>query len=185
MLASQREEVHMKSKIIIIITLGIIFWFLNRETLVDKLMQADFPITASTKSGKQYYDPERNETVDMSRLIEDGLVTVIHLSKSSCNGCKIFNRNIDKLLLIRPDVAVVEVPAPGSVGYRATNRGKELNVKFVPFILIYDKTGKLVAVNDGDKREGTDIFMEWLSEEIDRKNTQLRDDWVKNKFSQY
>ena len=161
------------------------FWFLNRETLVDRLMHVNFPIATSINSGKQYYDPERNEMVDMSRLIEDGLVTVIHLSKSSCNGCKILNRNIDKLLSIRPDIAVVEIPAPGSVGYKAMNRGKELNVKFVPFILIYDKSGKLVAVNDGDKREGTDLFMEWINEEINRKNMQLRDGWVEKKFSQY
>lgn len=173
----------MKNKIVLVFLIGIVVWFINRETVIDKLMAVEFPIATTQKSGIQFYDPERYETVDMAEQIEKGVVTLVHLYKTSCRGCTVLNTNIDKLVRFRPDVAVTKIPAPGVANYKATYMGEKLNVKFLPFVMIFDREGKLVASDDGEKHEGFDLFYEWLQEEVDRKNSQLKEDWERKRNS--
>ena len=71
----------MKNKIVLVILIGIVAWFVNRETVIDKLMAVEFPIATTQGSGIQFYDPERYDIVDMADQTERGVVTLIHLYK--------------------------------------------------------------------------------------------------------
>jgi len=173
----------MKKKIFLIIFVGIVYLFFSRETDVDKLMDVQFPITISEGSGIQFFDPEKQSTVDMADQLEQGLVTVVYLYKSTCKSCQIFDTNLNKLVSFRPDVAVTKIPGPGIGRYKAKYMGEKLNVRFLPFIMIFDRDGRLVSSDNGENHEGYDLFYEWLQEEVDRKNAQLKEEWIRSKQS--
>ena len=173
----------MKSKILLVTLIVIGMFFTLRETLMDKLMEVEFPISIKEGSGIQFYDPKRNSTADVADQLEHGLVTVVYFYKSSCKSCQIFDTNLNKMVSFRPDIAVTKIPGPGIGGFNAAYMGKELNIRFLPFIMIFDREGKLVAEDNGDKHEGYDLFYEWLEEEVDRKNAQLKEEWIRNQKS--
>ena len=167
----------------IILVLGIGYWIFGHETVVDRLMDVEHPIQATEASGVQYYDPEPGSVFDMADLAEPGLITVVHLYKPSCRGCKIMDKELDKLLSIRPDIAIRQVPSPGVIGYQAVSQGEELNVNFVPFILVFDGTGQQLASDNGEENEGEDLLVDWLNSEVDRKNDELRAEWERKHSS--
>lgn len=173
----------MKNKIILGVVLVLAYLFISRETVIDKLMDVDFPISVTQESGIQFYDPEHYSTVDMADQPEMGLVSVVYLYKASCKSCQVFDKNLNKLVGLRPDVAVTKIPGPGIGRYKATYMGEKLNVRFLPFIMIFDREGKLVVSDEGEKHEGYDLFYEWLNDEVDRKNVQLKEEWIRKQAS--
>ena len=170
----------MKKYLFLFVIAGVIFWLASKESMIDKLMAVEFPIQESEKVEVRLFEPERGSVVDMSALTSLGRITVVHLHKPSCRGCQIFTNNIAKLQSIRPDVAVTQVDSIAGT-YTPTNQGVDLNVKFVPFVLIFDETGKLLAADDGDEKEGRNLFSDWLNAEIDRKNKQMREEWERKR----
>jgi len=173
----------MKIKIILGIVLVVIYLFVSSETEVDKLMDVEFPISIKEQSGIQFYDPEYNSIVDMADQLERGLVSVVYLYKASCKSCQIFDKNLAKLVSLRPDISVTKIPSPGIGRYRANYMGEKLNVKFLPFVMIFDREGKLIAADNGKIYQGRGLFHEWLNEEVDRKNDQLKEEWLRNRSS--
>lgn len=167
----------MKNKIFLVILICFIAWFVSRETVIDKLMAVEFPITITQNSGIRFYDPEYHSTVDMADQPETGLASIVYLYKASCKSCQIFDKNLSKFVRFRPDVAVTKIPGPGIGRYNAAYMGEKLNVRFLPFIMIFDRNGKLLASDSGETHEGYDLFYEWLQEEVDRKNAQLKEEW--------
>ena len=173
----------MNNKFLIIIVVIVAIWYLAYESVMDKLMKVEYPITVQEASGEQYYDPKRYSVVDMEDMRVSGLATVIHLYKKGCRGCEILNSNLGKLMSLRPDIAVVQIPSPWVVNYKATYKGNKLNIKSVPFVMIFDREGNLLASDDGKDRHGVDLSIEWLNEEVGRKNEQLREEWERKKSS--
>ena len=173
----------MNNKFLILIVVAAAIWHFAYESTMDKLMKVEYPIAVQESSGEQYYDPERYSVVDMNDMSETGLVTLVHLYKKGCRGCEIFNSNLGKLMSLRPDIAVVQIPTPGVANYNATYKGEKLNIKSVPFVMIFDQEGNLLASNDGDERHGVELSIEWLNEEVDRKNKQLKEEWEQKKAS--
>lgn len=173
----------MKNKFLILIAIVAAIWHFAYESTMDKLMKVEYPIAVQSGSGEQYYDPKRYSVVDMDDMREPGLVTLVHLYKKGCRGCETLNNNIGKLVQYRPDVAVLQIPAPGMANYTANYKGEKLNVKFLPFVMIFDREGNLLASDDGKEHEGFDLFYEWMQEEVDRKNEQIRDEWMQKKSS--
>ena len=172
----------MKNKILLIVIVGVVFWFVSRETMMDKLMDVQFPIVAKQESGIQFYDPEPGSTVDVADQLERGLVTMVYFYNDNCRGCQIFDTNLNKLVKLRPDIAVTKMPV-GKVGYKVRYMGEKLNAKNLPFIMIFDKNEKLLVSDNGDEHEAYTTFYEWLQEEVDRKNTQLKEEWLQSKQS--
>lgn len=173
----------MKNKVFLVVLFVVVFLFISRETVVDKLMEVEYPISTTQNSGIQFYDPERSSTVDMADQSENGLVSVVYLYKSSCKSCQVFDKNLAKLVRFRPDIAVAKIPGPGIGQYYANYMGEKLNVRFLPFIMIFDREGNLIASDDGEKHDGYDLFYEWLREEVDRKNAQLKEEWAHKQTS--
>ncbi len=168
----------MKSLIIFVTIATAIYFFVTRETVIDRFMNVDYPTVVTEDSGVKEYTPERGKVVEMSDLAVSGLINIIHIYKPSCNGCKIMNRNIGKLLALRPDIAVTPVVSSSVVSYQARSLDEILNIKFVPFIIVFDRNGVQVAINDGDDRSGTDFVSDWLNAEVAKKNKQLKEEWL-------
>ena len=162
--------------LILIVVLAI--WHFAYESTMDKLTQVEYPIVVQEGSGEQYFDPKPDSVVDMDEMKEAGLVTFVHLYKKGCRGCEILNSNLDKLMSLRPDIAVVQIPSPGVANYEARYKGEKLNINSVPFVMIFDREGNLLASDNGDERHGVELSIEWLNEEVDRKNKQLKEEWV-------
>lgn len=172
----------MKNKILLVVIVGVVFWFVNRETMMDKLMDVQFPIVAKQESGIQFYDPEPGSTVDVVEQLERGLVTMVYFYNSKCKSCQIFDTNLKKLVQLRPDIAVTKMPVE-KIKYKVRYMGEKLNVKNLPFIMIFNKNEKLLVSDNGDEHEAYTTFYEWLQEEVDRKNVQLKEEWEQKRNS--
>ena len=171
----------MKKNIVFVLIAVGIFFFIFQKNTIERLMDVEYPIVATDESGEKEFTPDRGSVVEMSDLIEPGLINIIHLYRSSCAGCQIMDSNIAKLLAIRPDVAVTLIPSPGVIGYQARSLGKVLEIQFVPFIIIFDRNGDQLAINDGENSAGTDFIYDWLNAEVDRINKQKREEWLRNR----
>jgi len=172
----------MKMSIVLLLIAAAIYLYEGEKTTIEKLMDVEYPIFISKDSGFQEYTPKEGAVINMAELIEPGHINIIHLYNPTCDGCTIMDNNLNKMLLIRPDIAITAVLSPHMVNYQAKIADRILNVKYVPFIIIYNRKGELVAVNDGDEREASALLYEWLNEEVRRKNKQNKKEWLqKNK----
>lgn len=172
----------MKKITLLIIIAVISFYIFNKETTIDLFMEVEFPIVASEESGIKEFSPKRGSIVEMTDLIEPGLLNIIHMYRANCGACREMDKLLNQLVSIRPDVAITLIPSVGTVGYQARNKGKVLEIQLLPMVIIFDRLGKQVAINDDDGgSEGSDFVYNWLKAEIKRLNKKGLEKYLRNR----
>jgi len=160
-------------KLLLVGVVGAILFFVMHDSNMSELMDIDEPLVASENSGEFFIEPGRGDVIEMDDYVKQGLITVIHINDKSCDRCRYLNKFITQHLKFRPDIAVVQIPAPGVAGYSPEYRGKPMHVDFVPYILIFDREGNLMASDEKDNA-GEDLLRDWINEEVARQNKMLR-----------
>lgn len=62
----------------------------------------------------------------------------------------------------------------GALGRRKTGAKYGVEIWSVPFVAIIGRDGKILDVDSQDSDSGSELLYDWINEEIDRKNAQLR-----------
>ncbi len=162
----------MKNIIIVLLVVGVVYWFMHSDTEIDKLMKVDESALSVTENGIVDVKPEPGSNVNADELVEYGVPTVVYVYMATCKSCKRTDEAVKRLVSYRPDVSVKRVHMIYGYGLRLFSQGEDLGSDFAPFIVIYDKNGKRVASDRGDSPEhtyaGYRMLFDWMNAEGER-----------------
>ena len=109
------------------------------------------------------------ETADAYSLAEYGMFTVVEFYTEVCSACKEFKRYYDMFLPLRPDVAVRRIKLPNNWTIETASAKYNLDIRATPHILIFDKTGTLMAEDEGMGRDASKLLFKWMAETVNKK----------------
>ncbi|MGD2083777.1 MAG: hypothetical protein PVF91_12490 [Chromatiales bacterium] len=147
------------------------FFFL-RETPLDRLMDADAAV-ASEPGSIARIDPAADGSTAVQDLAAPGRITVVEFHDRSCQACTVSRSNLEKLLNVRPDVAVRLVQV-GDYGWRESGRKYGVEIWSVPHTVILEPDGRILAENTREEKAGSALLFEWINAEIARENDRRR-----------
>lgn len=159
----------MKNIVILMLAVGAIFWFIKSDSDINKLMEVDDSVVILSSSGINDVYPEPGSEIDADILSEYGVPTVIYLHMDSCDACKPVENAVNRLVSYRPDVAVKRLHVKYGYGLRLFSEGENLWSTHSPFVVIYDKSGRLVSTDIGEGKnknyDGYHMLFEWTNAE--------------------
>ncbi len=157
----------MKHIAVIAALIGAIWFLAFRKSDLDMLM---IPAQnyAESQVGDRFVDlGPANFPVTPDRLAELGVTTVVYFRDEGCSGCHDLDKDLAALLRVRPDVAVRKVAIkPGNNGYSEAIRKHQWRIWMAPCILLFSKSGKLIAADDRTDTAGYDLLVEWIRREL-------------------
>ncbi len=95
---------------------------------------------------------------DVEDHIEQGLPTVIEFYADYCSGCRGLDNHLRSFVKLRPGVAVRQFKLSNEWKPSEIWANYNLNISSIPHVIIYDHDGKLIAQDDGNKKEGFDFI---------------------------
>ena len=139
------------------------YYFWKRPSKMEYLVKSKAPVDPE-KSGLVLVSiPEDELPIFSDRLAFIGLVTVLYFRDPNCPGVSILDRNLIDFLKYRPDVAVRQIALePSRNGYLKAIRGYRLNIWTSPFIVIFDKAGKVLASDNKLVSDGAELLDAWI-----------------------
>lgn len=139
------------------------YYFWKRPSKMEYLVKSKAPVDPE-KSGLVLVSiPEDELPIFSDRLAFRGLVTVLYFRDPNCPGVSILDRNLIDFLKYRPDVAVRQIALePSRNGYLKAIRGYRLNIWTSPFIVIFDKAGKVLASDNKLVSDGAELLDAWI-----------------------
>lgn len=154
----------------VIATLLLAIWFLAFKKSDLDLLLAPAENYAESQVGDRFVElPSGSFPVTPDRLAEPGVTTIVYFRDEACSGCRELDRDLQTLLRVRPDVAVRKVAIrPGENGYSQAIWKYQWRIYMAPCVLLYGKTGKLIAADDRTDAAGYDLLMEWIRREVTR-----------------
>ena len=159
----------MKTKIVIILVLGVCVWGAVRHVYtpsdaVARLTAVPGRFPSGSRGGMADVPPGS----DLDRQCEEGRTTVFVVSQSTCSNCRTLEGHLKQFLVLRPDVAIRFIRL-GDQWKQDRLAGMDINVRSVPHVLIYDGEGDLVAADDGLDKAGLNLLWRWISTEIRKR----------------
>ena len=157
----------MKKLVIFAVVIGAGWYWFGPGSDVRALMADDPPYIETENSGIFDVQPNAKDEKDIRIFSEPGRFTVIHLYDKKCSACRGMYPHIERLYELRPDVAIKLLHVTKNY-YSIIGKHYGLDVPHVPFTVILDKQGEIIASDDGHENAGYDLFYEWLNAEQKR-----------------
>ncbi|MEN8170836.1 MAG: thioredoxin family protein [Pseudomonadota bacterium] len=146
---------------------GAFIYFVVIPSRVNALMDGDGPFIESINSGYVDIDPEEYNASDIRAFAEPGLITIVEFHDDACAPCKTMMGRFDRLIELRPDVSIKLIHMTKNY-YSYWGNEYGLNVPHIPFTILLDKKGQVVAADDGHDNEGYELLIDWINAEIKR-----------------
>jgi len=142
---------------------GSAYYFWKRPSKIEYLVKSKTAVDPE-KSGLVLVSiPEDELPIFSDRLAFIGIVTVLYFRDPNCLGVSILDKNLTDFLKYRPDVAVRQIALePSRNGYLKAIRGYRLNIWTSPFIVIFDKAGKVLASDKKLVFDGAELLDAWI-----------------------
>ena len=153
--------------IIIALSIIAIIYFFSTQYQLDVLMDGEAPFVGSSNSGYSDIDPEESFATSVSDFSSPGLITVVEFHDEACASCRKMIGYYDRLLKIRPDVSIKLIHMTKGQ-YRHWGKKFGLDVPSIPFTVLLNKKGEIMAADDGRKNDGYDLLRKWFDAEINR-----------------
>lgn len=139
------------------------YWFGPKSDL-EILMAGEPPFIETKNSGIFDVRPSRTDDPDIRIFSESGRITLVQFYDEKCKPCRQMFGRIDNLSHMRPDVAIKLLHVSKNY-YSIVGEHYGLDVPHVPFTVILDKEGEILASDDGHENAGYDLFYEWFNAE--------------------
>lgn len=157
----------MRVVIAIVLLLGAGWYFFKPQSDLDVLMAGSEPFIETRNSGIFDVQPSRAHDNDIRIFAERGHITVVEFYDSNCRGCQMVESDLERLNKIRPDVAIKLIHMTKNYySYWGDHYG--LNVLHVPFTVLINAEGNVVAMDDGEDDDGQNLLHEWINAELRR-----------------
>lgn len=95
-----------------------------------------------------------------------GHYTIIEYRQKGCPECARLDRDLERFLALRKDVAVRKIDLAAHWSDQTTLRDFHRRVWFTPFVVIYGADGKQIRADDGGKRRAAYLLYDWLKSEF-------------------
>lgn len=95
-----------------------------------------------------------------------GHYTIIVYHQKRCPDCQRLDRDLDRFLELRKDVAVRKIDLGDQWSDTSTVRDYGRKIWWTPFIVIYDLNGKPIRADNGGKRAAWKLLRNWLTYEF-------------------
>lgn len=160
----------MKRIAVFILLASGIYLLANRKSDLDNLM---IPVTNFTEAqvGNRFVEIDQaNLPTTPDRFAEPGVITVVYFHDDTCPGCSQLDRNLDDFLRVRPDVAVrkIRISLDGDDAYYKAIKNYRWKIFAVPCILLFGKSGTLIAADERINGAGQDLLEEWIGKELEK-----------------
>lgn len=161
--------------ILVIIIGGFIFYIKegpgsepNRElrSKMEILMKAE-ESALSKNAGMVDIDPRDVDYTDAREFAETGVTTAVVFYDATCEHCRVLYSQLELLTEKRPDVSIKVVHVNRSYPWPVKFN---INVRYVPYVVLLDKEESVIAEDDGKNREGVELLRKWIMAELTEKN---------------
>lgn len=143
----------------------------NYESEVDELVGSEYPVLEGSGIAEVDVDGERYDY--LSEVVE-GTYTVLYFYSNSCPTCRRTDSDLKRFNKVRPDVAIRKFDLGDEWSGDDAYNTYGLRIRAVPFILVYDPDGQLVAEDVGLDNEGAEYLYDWM-------NAEYRKAWEREK----
>jgi thiol-disulfide isomerase/thioredoxin len=106
-------------------------------------------------SGKKFINFSGGGVLDLKKVIVPGKITIVDFHADWCGPCKQISPHLDKINKDDPDVVLRKV----DIVKLGTPVTKQFDIKSIPRIHIYDRTGKLVGSVTGAGKDAVDTYL--------------------------
>ena len=157
----------MRTFILIAIVIGASVYLFMPKSNLSILMAGERPFVETEDTGIFDVEPSKNHRNDIRVFSESGHITVVEFYDPKCKGCKMVLRDLEKLSKLRPDVTIKLIHmSKNYYGYWGEHYG--LDVPHVPFTVIIDSKGEILAMDKGHENDGQDLLYKWANAETQR-----------------
>lgn len=142
------------------------YYYTVRAADLDKVARraSDLPATTPTNLFVQV-DSSQLPLQDSTYAIP-GHYTIIVYHQKMCPDCRRLDRDLDRFLELRKDVAVRKIDLGDQWSGATTARDYGRKIWWTPFIVIYDVDGKVIRADDGSKRVAWKLLRDWIAHEF-------------------
>lgn len=157
----------MKNILIILVIVVLIYKF-NKPDVIPMLMNTAHSAQVNSSSGIQDKSSVGGPGFNVSELSVYGQVTVVDFYVSKCPACKQLTKNHQRLLKVRPDLAIRRVRMKDKWTSQWAQERYDLDIKSTPHVIIFDAQGEVIIQDDGNYKGGYKYLFKWLNEELNR-----------------
>lgn len=117
----------------------------------------------SKNAGMEDIDPRDVDYTDAREFSEAGVITAIVFYDASYEHNRVLYSQLVLLSEERPDVAIKVVHVNNSYPWPVKFN---INVKYIPYVVLMDKEESVIAEDDGKNLEGGELLLRWLMAEL-------------------
>ena len=149
------------------------YYYWKRPSKLDYLMKSKGPVVPGKSGLAIVVIPDDELPIFSDRLAILGVVTVLYFRDPNCSATASTDRDLAEFLKYRPDVAVRQIPMEPSPhgGYLKAIHDYRLNIWTSPFIVLFDKQGKILASDDKLESAADDLLYSWMYKTLDERPT--------------
>jgi glutaredoxin len=100
---------------------------------------------------------------------DPGHYTIIVYHQETCPDCQRLDRDLERFLKLRKDVAVRKIDLGAHWSAESAMRDYERKIWWTPFVVIYGVDGKQLRADDGGKRRAWSLLRDWLALEFGKE----------------
>ncbi len=159
----------MKYIFIIAIIAGGIYSFMKSPSLMDILQTSAETSVIDNNSGINVLNSVGGPGFDARSLSKTGKITIVEFYVSWCPACKKLERDYQRFLKARPDVAIRRVKMKDKWNIPWAKQQYGLDITGTPHVLIYDQQGELLIQDNDKDRSGYKLLYKWMDAEVRKK----------------
>jgi glutaredoxin len=97
-----------------------------------------------------------------------GHYTIIVYHQRTCPDCQRLDRDLERLVRVRPDVAVRKIDLGERWSSAGARRDFGRNIGWTPYVVIYAADGRQISADDGPERHASRLLAAWIKVEAGR-----------------
>ena len=142
------------------------YYYAARTADINRVLRKapDLPATIAANLFVQLDRPQ-GPVPDSAQAVP-GHYTIIVYHQKTCSDCQRLDRDLERFLELRKDVAVRKIDLGNQWSDVSTMRDYGRKIWWTPFIVIYDIDGKPIRADDGSKRVAWELLSDWISREF-------------------
>ena len=142
------------------------YYYAVRTADLDRVQRKASDLPSTTPANLFVPVDDKRVALQDSAYAVSGHHTIIIYHQKTCPDCQRLDRDIERFLEFRKDVAVRKIDLGDQWSDVSTMRDYGRKIWWTPFIVIYDTDGKTIRADDGGKRVAWKLLGDWITHEF-------------------
>ena len=161
-----KHRVLLAALIITGLLLGGLYYYSTRYSRLGSVA-AVMPELAPSIPANTFVQPDYQRLPIQTAVYADpGHYTVVVFHQQRCPDCQRLDRELEKFLKYRKDVAVRKIDLGAHWSSEGTLRDFGRKIWWTPFVVIYGPDAKQLETDDAGKRDAWKLLNKWIAHEL-------------------